>query len=490
MPSHILSMSQITERIALEAEITRYEGIIQQVVERQFGRFSNKFAHLLFYENSTRTRISFYVAAKMLGMETVTVSGAEGSSVMKGECLSDSCMTHAALMADIIIVRTPYEGGPRFAAEFLQRAGHKISVINAGDGKNQHPSQCRLDLLTIKRKLGRLDNFTIGIVGDLKYGRTSHSLLQALTLFDNIKVVLVAPPEAKMPDEYKKGVNIIYEGTDLRELRQCNIVYMTRPQLERIEDPLEKERLKAAIRITEDVLDMLPPDTDIMHPLPCIDEIDPAIKLNPRFIAYMQVANGIPARIDMVRSGITAYEPLVLEFPFEAVGGMDTKPTDASSKKAKYFRPMDAGEIGAVIDHVPMQHLSRVLPILRYFGYTNKTCDIITASGPSIHSRVFESGCKAVILIRGKRLMAEVGAELRFALPSITITDFPGTSDCHKMQYNVPSVLHFFPCPNPTCITNNDRNATPLFHVTDEGKLVVCHYCERHFAPLEVTRMY
>jgi aspartate carbamoyltransferase catalytic subunit len=251
-----------------------------------------KILGLLFFEPSTRTRLSFEVAMKKLGGGVVGFSDSQLTSISKGESLSDTIKTVEAY-TDIIVLRHSKEGSARLAASIS-----KNPVINAGDGPNQHPTQTLLDLYTIKKELGRLD-INITLMGDLKYGRTVHSLAYALAMFD-AKITLVSPKGLEMPEEVMEDIKSAGAQITSRnklDLKTTQALYVTRIQRERFPDPDEYKKVKGAYRITLETLVNARDDLIILHPLPRVHEIDPEID-KTRYAKYFdQVANGIPIRM-------------------------------------------------------------------------------------------------------------------------------------------------------------------------------------------------
>ncbi len=245
----------------------------------------------LFFEPSTRTRLSFEAAMLELGGSVIGFSDAANTSSSKGESVSDTAKV-ISCYADIIAMRHPKEGAPLVAANAAS-----IPVINAGDGGHNHPTQTLADLLTIDREKGRIDNFTIGFCGDLKFGRTVHSLISALSRFDNVKVVLISPYELKLPSYVKKDIldknNIEYvETTDLEAVMpELDVLYMTRVQKERFFNEEDYLRLKDSYILTPQKLVSAKPDLCIMHPLPRVNEISVAIDDDPRACYFKQVYN-------------------------------------------------------------------------------------------------------------------------------------------------------------------------------------------------------
>lgn len=248
----------------------------------------------LFFEPSTRTRLSFETAINRLGGRIVGFSDSSSSSVTKGETLKDT-IKMVDNYCDLIVMRHPVEGAARYACEV---AAHP--VLNAGDGANQHPSQTMLDLYSIYKTQGTLENLNICMVGDLKYGRTVHSLLQAMSHF-HPTFHFVAPESLQMPKAYKlrlKELNIpYYEQTELDEvINKADILYMTRVQRERFADPLEYEKVKNVYILKNSMLSGAKNTMRILHPLPRVNEIDVDVDENPRAYYFEQARNGVYAR--------------------------------------------------------------------------------------------------------------------------------------------------------------------------------------------------
>ena len=254
----------------------------------------------LFYEPSTRTRLSFESAMLSLGGEVLGFSEASSSSASKGESVADTIRV-ISCYADIVAMRHPKEGAPMVASMYAT-----VPVINAGDGGHNHPTQTLTDLLTIKREKGRLNNFTIGFCGDLKFGRTVHSLIEALSRYEGINIVLISPEELKLPSYVKKEIlkakNIPYvQTTDLLEVMPTlDILYMTRVQKERFFSEEEYLRLRDSYILTLEKLETAKKDLTIMHPLPRVNEISVAIDNDPRACYFKQVQNGKYARMALI----------------------------------------------------------------------------------------------------------------------------------------------------------------------------------------------
>ena len=249
----------------------------------------------LFFEPSTRTRLSFETAVNRLGGRVIGFSDAKTSSQSKGETLKDTIMM-VSNYADVIVMRHYLEGAARYASEISP-----VPIVNAGDGANQHPSQTMLDLYSIYKTQGTLENQVITMVGDLKYGRTVHSLLEAMH-FWNPRFNFVACEELKMPDKYKRFCEMhgieYRETTDFSEevINESDVLYMTRVQGERFSDVLEYERTKSLYTLHNDMLKNSKPNLKVLHPLPRITEISQDVDDNPKAYFFQQAKNGLYAR--------------------------------------------------------------------------------------------------------------------------------------------------------------------------------------------------
>jgi len=254
----------------------------------------------LFFEPSTRTRLSFESAVLKMGGRVIGFSDSNSSSITKGETLYDTIKI-VSNYCDLIVIRHPLEGAARFASELAN-----VPVINAGDGANQHPSQTLLDLYSIFKTQGTLDNLTILMVGDLKYGRTVHSLLMAMSQFQTT-FHFISPDELKMPEEYKYYLNCLglkySEQKDFAgNLAIADIIYMTRVQKERFSDPIEYERTKNAYILKNKMLDGTKDTMRVLHPLPRVNEIDQDVDVNPKAYYFTQALNGIYVRQAIIAS--------------------------------------------------------------------------------------------------------------------------------------------------------------------------------------------
>ena len=267
-------------------------------------KYQNACAHktlaTLFFEPSTRTRLSFEAAMLELGGNVLGFSEASSSSASKGESVADTAKV-VSNYANIIAMRHPTEGAPYVASR-----GATIPVINAGDGGHQHPTQTLADLLTIHREMGRMSDLVVGLCGDLKYGRTVHSLIEAMSRYENIRFVLISPKELMLPDYVRIGVldkhSIPYtEVTSLEDaIPELDILYMTRIQRERFDDPEEYERLKDSYVLTAEKMQCAKENMAVLHPLPRVNEISVKVDDDPRAAYFRQTLNGKYMRMALI----------------------------------------------------------------------------------------------------------------------------------------------------------------------------------------------
>ena len=268
--------------------------------ENYWDRCAHKKLATLFFEPSTRTRLSFEAAMLELGGSVIGFSEASSSSASKGESVADTAKI-VSCYADIIAMRHPKEGAPYVASQAAS-----IPVINAGDGGHNHPTQTLADLLTISREMGRLDNLTIGLCGDLKYGRTVHSLVEAMSRYKGIQFVLISPEELKIPGFIRYNVfenqGIPYtEVSSLEEaMPDLDVLYMTRIQRERFDDPWEYERLKDSYVLDTEKMKLAKEKMCVLHPLPRVNEISVKVDDDPRAAYFRQALNGKYMRMALI----------------------------------------------------------------------------------------------------------------------------------------------------------------------------------------------
>lgn len=254
----------------------------------------------LFYEPSTRTRLSFEAAMMNLGGNVLGFSSADSSSASKGESVADTIRVISSY-ADICAMRHPKEGAPLVAAQYSS-----IPVINAGDGGHNHPTQTLTDLLTIKKLKGRLDNLTIGVCGDLKFGRTVHSLIRAMIRYENIRFIMISPEELRIPDYLKKEVldaqNIPYNEVSVLEpvMPELDLLYMTRVQRERFFNEEDYIRLKDSFILDSKKMKLAREDMLVLHPLPRVNEISTEVDEDPRAVYFEQAKYGVYVRMALI----------------------------------------------------------------------------------------------------------------------------------------------------------------------------------------------
>lgn len=288
-----LNLEEMQSLLELASRIREDPAAYQEVAK-------HKKLATLFYEPSTRTRLSFEAAMLNLGGHVLGFPSDNVSSASKGESVADTIRV-VSCYADIVAMRHPKEGAPLRASRYS-----RIPVINAGDGGHQHPTQTLTDLLTILTRKGRLDNLTIGLCGDLKFGRTVHSLIKTMARYHNIKFILISPDELRVPDYIIKDVlvanHIPFEETaDLEKaMPELDILYMTRVQKERFFNEADYIRLKNSYILTAEKMDAAKPDMAVLHPLPRVNEIALDVDDDPRAAYFEQAQNGVYARMALM----------------------------------------------------------------------------------------------------------------------------------------------------------------------------------------------
>ena len=295
---HLIDIRDLSEREIAELLDLADDIVAHREDYREVCRY--KKLATLFFEPSTRTRLSFEAAMYELGGQVLGFSEAASSSAAKGESVADTIRV-VGCYADIIAMRHPKEGAPMVGAMHST-----VPIINAGDGGHNHPTQTLTDLMTIRREKGRLSDFTIGLCGDLKFGRTVHSLIAALSRYENVKFVLISPEELKVPSYIKKDIlaeqGLPYvQTTELTDVMpQLDVLYMTRVQRERFFNEEDYLRLKDSYILTPDKLRGAKADLTILHPLPRVNEIDTAIDADPRACYFRQALNGKFVRMALI----------------------------------------------------------------------------------------------------------------------------------------------------------------------------------------------
>ena len=296
--NHLIDILQLSTQ-EIDELVEKAKDIIANP-EAYAHKCDGKILATLFFEPSTRTRLSFESAMLSLGGKTLGFSSANSSSAAKGESVADTIRT-ISCYADIVAMRHPKEGAPMVAAQYS-----RIPVINAGDGGHQHPTQTLTDLLTIKSVKGRLDNMTIGLCGDLKFGRTVHSLVSALVRYPGIKFILISPDELRMPGYIRHDVldknNIPYEEMVRLDdaLPKLDILYMTRVQKERFFNEEDYLRMKDFYVLNAEKMKLAPEDMYVLHPLPRVNEISTDIDDDPRAAYFRQTQYGVYIRMALI----------------------------------------------------------------------------------------------------------------------------------------------------------------------------------------------
>ena len=283
-------------------DLFRLADRIIETPEAYAEKCRGKLLATLFYEPSTRTRFSFEAAMIRLGGQVIGFSEPGSSSVTKGESIADTIRT-VACYADLVVMRHPKEGAPRVAANSTD-----IPVINAGDGGHQHPTQTLTDLLTIRRERGGFNNMTVGICGDLKFGRTVHSLIKALSRYNNVKFVLISPEELRIPDYVRKEI-LMKNRIEFKEvekmdeaLPELDVLYMTRVQKERFFNEQDYIRLKDRYILEEEKMKLAKKDMMVLHPLPRVNEISVEVDKDPRALYFKQAKYGMYVRMALIMS--------------------------------------------------------------------------------------------------------------------------------------------------------------------------------------------
>ncbi|MCP4679619.1 MAG: aspartate carbamoyltransferase [Deltaproteobacteria bacterium] len=440
-------------------------------------------AALLFYENSTRTRTSFEIGAMRLGLRTTGFASTEGTSVKKGESLRHTLDMYEAYNCDAIIMRHPLDGSARFAAKHLG-----VPVFNAGDGKHEHPTQTLLDLFTIREHIGRLEDFDMGIGGDLKYGRTAHSLAIALSKFPGVRLHFfshadLAMPEAIMQTLKEAGVFVeTYE--DMREMApKVDIFYQTRIQKERMPDLSEFERAKEMSEFTMDVLDLTREEFGLMHPLP-IDKSAPSISASidahPKALYKEQAGNGVPTRLTELALSLgllgedfdgEVWAPEQVDEAFINELEIVVKPrrTDVS------IRPIR--ENGIVIDHLQPFLEEVLVRLLR----VRERRDVYRAG--TVKSIRRPGTVKGMLMIEDREFSDEELRAMAAVSPGCRVNIISDGQVTRKLELRLPdqiSGISEMACPNKGCITRAEyeESVNPIMIRAGEDR-VRCFYCDQ-----------
>lgn len=448
-----------------------------------------------FFEASTRTRISFLAAAADLGMGRFGFGSAESTSLKKDESTGHTLRMLEGYRSDVLVMRHGLEGAAQYAADILS-----IPVINGGDGRHEHPTQTLVDLMSIQetqQKLsgqetqGKLSGLNIALVGDLKYGRTVHSLIKAMRQFPGNKFKLVSPKELAMPEEYVAGHSDV-EKVDLEQaIRSCDILYMTRIQLERIDDPHERQEVLGKIQLRPDMFKHRKPNLKVLHPLP-INAVHPEIVKSfdrecPDIAYYFQqAANGLPMR-EVLLAAVTGvigedfagkgYKPPVF-------GEVDSLIPLKLGEKQRKYDPSKEDYVakpvynGTVIDHVPDQlgwKLAHALGMDNVERFSRGR--VVYAQG--LHSKSITS--KEILMLHGCELSDEERRIVAMVAPGVTINIIKNGTVTSKYKTQLPDKIDgILQCANQRCVSNDQKEDAPSrFYVRKrEPAELSCHYCD------------
>lgn len=447
-------------------------------------------------EPSTRTLGSYYEAARLLGWSREMKIGAEASSMKKKESWADTARMLYSQGADVLVVRSTEEGLQKFLSEVFEKEGMDASVQNAGDGTHEHPSQTILDLVTISELFGRLDGLKIGFFGDLKYGRTVHSLLRALSVFKEISIYLASDESTALQTFYKDlfPKDRVFEGDNLEILKECDFVYGTRIQEERFQgDSVALKRAQSRFQINAKNLSMFGPDTYFGHPLPIpknIPQYSPEIRLDKRMVFIQQADNGIPSRMFLLDEGYRNRHKrsigpdngggdikYLISEPLEEY--MQRKRRD--KKEHRYFKPIPRG---SVIDHIAKGVGVKIEEMLWSKNILPKNATVHNIK--NVPTGKNASGYKDVVILEDQFIPEEMIPMIAAISPESTfniIGEKEGMFEKKKVG-NPGAIKEFGKCPNTNCISNNDPEASTSF--IHSGGDCRCHYCGGTFKLPEI----
>jgi len=486
------------------------------------GALKGKALAFAFFESSTRTRTSFLKAAQNLGMDRNGFGSAESSSLSKGESLGDTLRVLADYGHDVLVLRHRQEGAAQYIADKLP-----IPVINAGDGRHEHPTQALLDLFAIQETQGRLDKLKVAFVGDLKYGRTVHSLLKALRRFPDNEFHLVHPAGLGLSEDYthiddghrKKMAPDIHPHIALEQaLKECDIIYMTRTQRERMSDE-EKERSPPPIILKPDMMAGAKKNLKVLHPMP-IDanhgEIDKTFaRLQPGFAYFFQqAANGIPVReallaavlgkigtefegesykrpqyantdalVEVKRESIKQEQNAldsVTEFQLSQLTADQLRDVIKRAQKEKGEQRIMPVHSGTVVDHIPDLMAVRIYNAL-HLGDETKYTRGRTRIAEGAHSESMKS--KDILMVDGRALTADECRIIAMLAPGVTINIVEQGQVVRKYKTQLPGKIEgVLQCSNDSCISRDSKeDAQSIFYLTRRSPQaeLSCHYCDK-----------
>ncbi|MBU0648732.1 hypothetical protein KJ969_01320 [Patescibacteria group bacterium] len=445
---------------------------------------------VLMMEPSTRTRISTCQAGELMGLRVEAIVGMDATSFAKKESFIDGMRTLAEEGTDVLAVRTEWAGGARMASEVYDRMGYATSVINCGDGPNRHPTQAMLNFLTIMMRLGRVHDFCIGFVGDLRYSRTIHSDLDMIQLlnqrFGDIRIKAVSVPEAALYEWQKIGLDV-QESDSLEFLSDCDIVCATRIQKERYTDKNELKKVQGRYSIDVRALSkVLRDNVLIMHPGPRGPEVAPEISEDRHVIMWKQMGYGVPARMAIIRrcfegrlGKVAALEDALCVLKTIVEESVESRlvKREAGEGAFRYFMPIT--ERGMVIGHLSLGAGDRVKHLLKkHAGLRGDEGCIHVHEGVKVAKGTPDERRKDVVVLEGQHIGQGFYGPIRFMEPDVTFNVIKGGTFT-KVKADMPNALPagIFKCPNDDCITNRDPEAKARFYV--QGDMAVCSYCCR-----------
>ena len=441
-------------------------------------------------EPSTRTIDSYMEASGLLGWSDHRTPPPDATSLTKNESWAETARTWAIQGAGVIAMRTKIEGVQKFLAEILERDGWNVSIQNCGDGEHEHPSQTFLDLVTIKQEKGRLNNLVIGFLGDLRFGRTVHSLVKALSLAPNISLRLVSTKEMTIPEHYLKNFKgEVKCGEEMELLSDCDVVYATRIQVERFPDEVKYaiNKAKAKYRITEEVLKLFRPDAIVMHPLPHANGFSPKAILDKRVVIHKQSWYGIPTRMYLLNRGYAN------RFKKESLGRVAKgkmkiiheenlkdylRKKRSKHKRQRYFNRINNG---TVIDHLPRDFGAKIRNILEKAGFLKEESVPHTIEDVPSDSM----GKKDVLVLENVFLTKAMIISIASFAPGATFNIIENNCFRKLVLEKAGPIEEIGKCPNQNCITNHDPEAFPKFIPVGAGN-IDCHYCGRTFKNYEI----
>lgn len=486
---HLIGINRLTHEQLFGQIIPACIEMIPRAKKARPGRRQpHKKAVFYFDEDSTRTRGSFVEAAELLGWRYI-VETLACSSRNKKESWADTLHTWVNYNANVVCARTNQEGVPLWLAEVASRDGLPVAIINAGDGRNQHPTQTILDLVTIQQRLGRLDNFKIGFVGDLLKSRTAHSLLDALSMRKGISVVCVSPENVKLPRHYAGLFDNFQEGTDMELLADCHAINVVRWQAERIpKDSAEFReflRVKDVYQINRPRLDRLKPGVIVIHALPIdegVEEITDDIKDDPRVVIREQAWHGLPSRmteLEMSFANRQTFEPLspvsdaqvreILNLSLQE--GLERQ----RGKSHDHFVPLADG---TVVDKLPADSGYIIKMMLRRTEGFSHGINVVES----------EEHNKDILVIKGRRLSEEAMIRVASLAPDATFNVMGNRFQKFRVEQTIRVITGVGICLNMACITRSGEPGiqSRFINTGSKEQPFACDYCNQHFTLSEI----